>query len=209
MINIHEILKKFELEIPEDKKADFDKEVAANYKTVVEFDKKLGKAETERDNYKAQLDTANETLKSFEGVDLDTINRQLDDYKKKAEDAERDYQAKIADRDFNDALKLEMEQYKFSSDAARRAVMSEIKEKGLKLENGKILGFNDLMSTIKERDGSAFIDEDNPPARFTQRMNTNKTIKKYSSKDEIMKIKDSAERQTAIAENYDLFTQKG
>ena len=209
MINIHEILKKFELEIPEDKKADFDKEVAANYKTVVEFDKKLGKAETERDNYKAQLDTANETLKSFEGVDLDTINRQLDDYKKKAEDAERDYQAKIADRDFNDALKLEMEQYKFSSDAARRAVMSEIKEKGLKLENGKILGFNDLMSTIKERDGSAFIDEDNPPARFTQRMNTNKTTKKYSSKDEIMKIKDSAERQTAIAENYDLFTQKG
>lgn len=111
MTNIHDILKKFGIEIPEDKKADFDKDVAANYKTVAEYDKKIGKAESERDNYKAQLETAQETLKGFEGVDLDTINKQLNEYKEKAEKAERDYSDKLAERDFSDALKTAMESY--------------------------------------------------------------------------------------------------
>ena len=98
MENIHAILKKFGVEIPVDSKADFDKEVAANYKTQPEFEKKLGKVEGERDNYKEQFETATETLKGFEGVDIETMKTQLNDWKSKAENAERDYQAKLEER---------------------------------------------------------------------------------------------------------------
>lgn len=55
MKNIYDILKDFGLEIPEEKKADFDKAVIENYKTVAEVDKlknKLTTAETDRDNFK-------------------------------------------------------------------------------------------------------------------------------------------------------------
>ena len=41
MKNIHELLKELGLEIPADKKADFDKAVGENYKTVEEFNRKL------------------------------------------------------------------------------------------------------------------------------------------------------------------------
>ena len=66
MKNIHEILKSYDIEIPEDKKADFDKAVTENYKTVAE----VTKLRESRDNYKSQLDTATTTLKEFEGVDV-------------------------------------------------------------------------------------------------------------------------------------------
>lgn len=213
MQNIIDILKELGIDVPEDKTTELNKKVAENYKTVAEHTRKLEKAEQDRDNYKAQLETAQETLKGFEGVDLNTINQQLADYKKKAEDAEKDYQAKIAERDFEDALKVEMENYKFSSNAAKKAVMSQIREKCLKISNGKILGLNDLIEQIKAEDASAFVDEadNNPnPARFTTRtQNPAPSGKTYNSRDEIMAIKDHVERQAAIAANMKFFTKQG
>ncbi len=87
------------------------------------------------------------------------MQAELDTWKQKAETAENDYKQKIYDRDFSDALKTEMESIKFSSEAAKKAVMTEIKESGLKLKDGKILGLSDLIGQIKERDASAFVDE--------------------------------------------------
>ena len=169
MQNIHEILKKFGVEVPADSKADFDKEVAANYKTVAEHEKKLGKVEGERDNYAEQLKTAQETLKGFEGVDLATIQSELATWKTKAENAEKDYAAKLEARDFEDALKTAMEEYKFSSTAAKNAVTEEVRKAGLKLKDGKIFGLNDLMETIKAADASAFVTErEENRARFTE-----------------------------------------
>ena len=39
MKNIHDILKNFGLEVPEDKKADFDKAWKENYRTKAEYEK--------------------------------------------------------------------------------------------------------------------------------------------------------------------------
>lgn len=207
MENIHAILKKYGIEVPADNKADFDKDIAANYKTQSEFEKKLGKVEGERDNYKQQLDTATETLKSFEDVDIQTMQTQLKDWQTKAENAEKDYQAKLEARDFDDALKVAMEGYKFTSEAAKKAVMSEVRGAGLKLKDGKILGLNDLMDSIKTADASAFVDEGNPSAKFTQRMGGGGSDPAGGTvtKADIMSIKDRTERRAAIAKNMHLF----
>ena len=39
MKNIYEILKEYGLEVPEDKKADFDKAWKENYRTISDYDK--------------------------------------------------------------------------------------------------------------------------------------------------------------------------
>lgn len=206
MENIHAILKKYGIEVPADSKADFDKDVAANYKTQAEFEKKIGKVEEERDNFKTQLDTAAETLKGFEGVDIETMKTQLKDWQTKAENAEKDFAAKLEQRDFDDALKGAMEEYKFTSEAAKRAVMSEIREAGLKVKDGKILGLNDLVDSIKNKDASAFVDDGNPPAKFTQRMgNPGGNPTGAITKEDIMKITDRDARRAAIANNMNLF----
>ena len=210
MQNIEAILAELGIEVPSDKKGDLTKKVSENYVTKAEHEKKIGKAETERDNWKSKAETAEETLKKFDGVDLETMQTELNNWKQKAETAAKDYEQKIYERDFSDALKTELESVKFSSDAAKRAVMSEIKESGLKLKDGKILGLSDLIGQIKERDASAFVDEEQEKAkqqaaRFTVPGTGRSTGSTTTTKKDIMSIKDPTERQAAIAENLSLF----
>ena len=207
MQNIEAILKQFGLEVPKEQSEDFRKVFHENYKTVKDYEK----VESDRDKWKGQAETAEETLKRFDGVDLETMQAELDTWKQKAETAENDYKQKIYDRDFSDALKTEMESIKFSSEAAKKAVMTEIKDSGLKLKDGKILGLSDLIGQIKERDASAFVDEQSEKAKQqAARFTTPGTGRSTGgtgimTKDDIMKIKDPSERQAAIAQNLNLF----
>lgn len=206
MQNIEAILKQFNIEVPKEQSEEFRKVFHENYKTVKDYEK----VESDRDKWKGQAETAEETLKRFDGVDLETMQAELDTWKKKAEAAENDYKQKIYDRDFSDALKTEMESIKFSSEAAKKAVLAEIKESGLKLKDGKILGLSDLIGQIKERDASAFIDEQQQKAqkqaaRFTT-PGTGRTPGGHGTTiSDIKSIKDPAERQAAIAQNLDLY----
>lgn len=210
MKNIIEILKGHGIEIAEDQTEAITKEVAENYKTVAEFEKKVSRLETERDGLQEQLKTANTSLDGFKGVDLESLKKEIADAKQKAIDAENDYKSKIAQRDYDDALKTGMGQYKFSSKAAKSSIFERIKGADLKCVEGKIIGLDDYIKSLKEEDASAFIDDGdeddgNQGGRFTRKMETGGTGKKYTSRDEIMKIKSAKERQTAIAENYQLF----
>ena len=100
MKNIFDILAGIEVVIPEEKKADFETAFNENYKTIVEVDK----LKTARDNYKSQLDTAQETLKGFEGVDVKDLQSKITALQNNITAKETEYQQKLADRDFNDKL---------------------------------------------------------------------------------------------------------
>ena len=134
-------------------------------KDIKELQTKNGKLEDDLTEMTTRATTAEDTLKKFDGIDPEQIQTELADWKKKAEDAEEDYNAKIAERDFSDALRTELESIKFSSEAAKEAISAKIKEAGLKLSDGKILGLNDLLAQIKEKDASAFVDEDAEQAK--------------------------------------------
>lgn len=184
--------------------------MAENGKDLKKLQKENENLTHDRNTWKEKAETAENTLKGFEGVDLETMQRELSDWKKKAEDAEKNAQAQIYERDFNDALKTELESVKFSSEAAKRAIMAEIKESGLKLKDGKILGLNDLISQMKEKDASAFIDEEQQraqqnAARFTQPFNRQSQSGGKVTVADIKAIKDPAERQSKIAQNLDLY----
>jgi hypothetical protein len=211
MKNILEILKEIGVEVPADKQADFNKAVADNYKTVVEHNKKVERLEAERDAQKDRADTAEKTLKGFEGVDPDKIKNEIADWKRKAEEAEQKAQEKLEERDFNDALKMELDKTKFSSVSARKAVEAEIRAAGLKMRNGQIMGLADTLAQIRKEDASAFVDEaqetlEANKARFTAPASSNRGGS-VLTKTDIMAIKDPAERQSKIAENIHLFTK--
>lgn len=97
MKNIHEILKEYGLEIPEEKKADFDKVWKENYRTKSEYDNAVAK----RDEYKASLDDVQAKLDGFKDVDVDDLKTQISTLTKELSD-EKDARAK-------DAAKVELE----------------------------------------------------------------------------------------------------
>ena len=169
MKNINEIIKEAGIELTEEQIAAITKGVGENYKTVAEFEKKVGKLETERDGYKTQLETAQETLKGFDGVDVADLQTKLTEAQNRVQEAEKNFKAQLDARDFEDALKAEISGLKFTSKAAEASITQQIKEAGLKLVNGKIMGFNDFVATLRESDADAFATDDagNEPAKFT------------------------------------------
>lgn len=101
MKNIFEIVKEFGLEVPEDKKKDFEKAVLENYKTVADYEKQTDKVT----NLTEQLKTATDALKEFDGVDPKDLQGQIATLTQNLADKEKEYQNQIADRDFQDLLK--------------------------------------------------------------------------------------------------------
>lgn len=187
--------------------------MAENGKDLKKLQKENENLATDRDAWKEKAETAEETLKGFEGIDPEQVQTELATWKKKAEDAEKDRDQKLYERDFSDALKAELEGVKFTSDAAKRSVMADIKEAGLKLKDGKILGLNDLITQMKEKDASAFVDEEQENAQrnaahfgpVTAPRGQQTAPGGTKTREEILSIKDRAERQKAISENISLF----
>lgn len=209
MQKLIETLGSFGIEVPADKVEEVKRALSKYYKNNGEVTQTLTKVEGERDAWKERAETAENTLKSFEGIDPESIKGELATWKQKAADAEKEYNDKIYERDFADALKSALEDVKFSSASAKKAVMADIKGAGLKLKDGKILGLNDLLEQMKKDDASAFVDEDQNQAaqnqaRFTTSISKNTPPGKMTKAD-IMNIKDAGERQAAIASNMSLF----
>lgn len=195
MKNIYDILKSFGIEIPEDKKEAFDKEVLENYKTVSEVETlrgKLTKAETERDSIQskydtdiAQRDTDLATLQTQlkdAGGDADklaTLQTNFDNLQITYNKAKADYEKQLTEQAYDFAIKENSAKLKFSSNSAKKAFMSDLKAKNLSMENGKILGFDDFVNAYKEQDAGAFITEstdgkkDEPKPSFSGKTNPN------------------------------------
>nr|DAI95704.1 MAG TPA: minor structural protein [Caudoviricetes sp.] len=121
---------------------------------------------TERDNYKAQLEAANQQIEQFKGLNIEQIQQAADDWKAKYEAAEANYQSKLAERDYNDAALAALSDVKFTSKAAKSVLLATLKEKQLKLDNGKLVGFDEILNQAKADDPSAFA-SDKPAPKFT------------------------------------------
>ena len=204
-MNIIEKLKQFNVEVT----PEMEKAFAGDFLSELEVNKKLSKAENDRDSWKKRAETAEETLKGFEGKDFDTITKERDEWKKKAEDAEKEYSAREAEREKAELLKEAMAEIEFTSESARKAITAQISE-GVSVKNGKLIGFNDLLEDAKKNDASAFVNKEQQSleqnkARFTGPMNNQNGGNGNLTKKDIMAIKDPVERQQKIAENMSLF----
>lgn len=107
MKNIETILKELGIELTDDQKEKLKKEHNENYKTINEYQDKVDKIETLENTVKetkATLQTAQEDLKKFEGVDTEALNNKIKELEQTITDNESNYKAKIEERDFNDRI---------------------------------------------------------------------------------------------------------
>lgn len=70
----------------------------------VDVNAEKDKHKTEVDGLKAQLSTATESLKKFDGIDPSKLTETITELNQKLASQKADYEQKIADRDFNDLL---------------------------------------------------------------------------------------------------------
>lgn len=97
MTGIKEILGQFGLTVPEDKQTEFDTLFEENYKSAAE----VSKLRTARDSYKSQLETVQNSLKEFEGVDVKELNGKITKLTDDMAQMDKSYKEKIADMEFD------------------------------------------------------------------------------------------------------------
>ena len=135
----------------------------------------IGKEKAKADTLKDDLATAQqtiadrekdlETLKKSAG-DADGIQAQLDELKAKYDKETSEYQAQIAERDYSGAVARAIadKAIKFSSKAAERAFIADLKANRLEVKDGALVGFGEYLGKVKESDPDSFAPDKPKPS---------------------------------------------
>lgn len=167
----------------------------------------VGDEYVSKDRYKAKLgeiDSLKEKLQTTEDsvTTAEKWKSKFDDLKKEYEQYKQDEATKETKRTKENAYKQLLKECNVS-DKRISSVLRVSDLEGIELdEDGKIVNADELKKSIK-KEWSDFIYSESEKGAETATPPTNTGGKK--SKEEIMAIKDSVERQNAIAENLDLF----
>ena len=185
--------------------------MSENGKDIGKIQKKLDDMTAERDKEKNRADTAEETLKGFDGVDVEGLNKSIADWKKKAEDAEKDYKQKLADRDFNDLVSAEIAK---ANGLNKKAIMALLDVDNLKASKNQKDDVASAIKALSEAEDSKmlFKAENIVIPHFTSVNNGGNNGSGIKSKDDIYATDDKGrfkytpeQRAQLIADNPSLF----
>ncbi|MBP3267995.1 MAG: phage scaffolding protein [Ruminococcus sp.] len=105
--------------------------------------------------YKTQLDTAKETLKGFEGVDITDLQNKITQLTADLAAKETEYQQKIADRDFNDLIGRYAAEYKVHD---VKALMPFLDAEKLKASKNQDADIKEAFDGLKKEQSFLFND---------------------------------------------------
>ena len=199
MKNIETILSELGISVPDDKKEALGKAVTENYKTVAEFDKQA----TKLANMTTRAETAEETLKGFEGKDFDAITRERDAWRTKHEELVATHQREKDEQEFNDSLSAAISTAKGKNSKAISALLDLDALRGSKNRDKDI---QTALEGLRAEHGYLF--EDNGGNPYFDKGGSGGDRQHNGGKltrESIMAMTDRAARREAIANNQHLF----
>lgn len=163
MKNIFEIMKEYGLEVPEDKRKEFEAAVLENYRTMSDYEKQ----KTALDSAGEKLKTSDETMKRLEkeleeykDADVSGLKKQIEDLKDDLEKKDEEYQRQISDRDFDDLLKESISQAKGRNAKAITALLDVEKLKESKNQKDDVAAA--LKALSEQEDSKMLFGEPDP-----------------------------------------------
>lgn len=134
---------------------------AGEYVSKEKFDAK----NTELKGVRGQLDAANAQIKSFQDKDQDieTVRQKASDWEKKYNEDTQDLRNQLDAQKRKHAEDMLLSAYKFSSKAAQKGILDELREKKFQIDdNDTLVGAADFMKTLMESDDykNAFVIDD-------------------------------------------------
>lgn len=131
---------------------------------------KFDAKETELKGIRKQLDDANTQIKSFEDQNVDGIKQKVADWEAKYNTDTQALKDQMAAQNRSHAEDMFLAGYKFTSKAARKGVLDELRSKQFQLDDkGTFLGAKEFMSSLMEDEDykGAFVTE-NPAGDTNQ-----------------------------------------
>lgn len=126
-----------------------DKIMAEHGKSITKLQDKFNAKDTELKQAQEELTAANEEIKEHKKIDVDKLKSEAEEWKSKYTNFERDA---AVDKFFGE--------YKFTSELAKKAAVTEFKSQNFKMNEGKFEGADKYMEEFKKNNEGAFIVED-------------------------------------------------
>lgn len=128
--------------------------------------------EAEKESLEEQLKTANEAIEEFKEMDIEGIKAAADDYKTKYEEEKTKHEQELEKIKFNHTLEDALKGAKAKNAKAVKALLDL---EGLKLNEGKIVGLDEQLESIKEENDYLFkAEEKRDDIKFTRPTNKSK-----------------------------------
>ena len=163
MQDITEILKTYEIEIPEENKESFLKDFRNSYKSSAELEKLKDK----NSNLEKTLNEYNTTIENYKKVDVEGLKNELKEWQDKYENANKEYTEKIN----KNLLEKEFSKFKFTSNTAKNSIFNQaFNSEKISFDGDKVNGIDDFIQVIKEQDPNAFVieQEEEEKPKFTR-----------------------------------------
>lgn len=115
------------------------------------------------DTVKSQLKTARETLKGFDGQDIETVIQSAKDWEEKYNQAVDNSKKQIADMEFNHALESAITAKKGKNAKAIKALFDDETFESLKKSKNREADINSALEALEKENGYLFGENETPP----------------------------------------------
>lgn len=138
----------------------YNDEISSRDTQIETLNNTIGARDTDLATLKQQLEgIGNDTSK------LDALNTQLSDLQSKYDTDTKNYQAQLSKQAYEFAVREFAATKDFTSNAAKRDFINSMIGKNLVMENGKIMGAEDFVTSYTEANADAFVvKKEEPPA---------------------------------------------
>ena len=160
MKDIYSILKDAGVEIAEDKKEAFQKDLFANYKSIAELTKKDDRIKELEDQVKTAQTGLTEANKKLEGLkDVDDLKNQVAQLTKDLTDKETAWQAKVAGMEFDSLIEKAITGAKGKN---QKAIMALLDIDALKSSQNRDADITAAIDAVKKENDYLFETEGTP-----------------------------------------------
>lgn len=160
-MTIKELLASVGLEITQEQETKLNAEFPKSFKPADVYNADVKKHKDAAEEAQRQLGEANKTIDGFKAMDIDGVKKAADEWKVKAETAEKDAAAKIAEMQFDGFLNGAVTNSKGKNAKAIRALLDVDSLKSSKNQEADITA---ALETLKKDNGYLFeTDQQLPP----------------------------------------------
>ena len=146
-------MKREELEKLGLEKEAIDSIMSLNGKDIEAHKAKIAAAEAEREGLKSQLDEAGKAIAGFKALDIEGVKKSADDWKAKAEKAQKEADAQVYKVRYESALTDALKESKAKNVKAVRALLNEA---DLKLTDDGLVGLKEQLEKVKPENDYLF-----------------------------------------------------
>lgn len=128
-------------------------------KEVESKTKELETLNTKYESAQNSLNDANKQIKSYKDMDIEGIKNSAAEWEKKYKDETAELNNKLTQQERDFATNSYFAGMNFTSESAKRGIISQFKEQNFELKDGKLIGADEYINGLKESDAGAFVVE--------------------------------------------------